>query len=265
MVKQHTLIVFITFALAAAVLLPVHAQETTIETFTLKHRTPQEIIPVIRPLAGVRGAVTGMNDQLIVRATPERLAQIKRLLRRIDVPPLRLMITVKQDAENAGADRGAQLYGRAGSNAAQLNARLYSTQSQRGGAYTQQVQALSGSPAYIQIGRAIPIMQQVITPAGQVINSIDYHNVSVGFYVLPRVSGNQVTLRISPRRDELSENGGEIAIQRVQTTVSGRLGEWIDIGGAVQQIQRQSNGIGYATSAYGSEQRRVLVKVDVLK
>lgn len=263
MVRQHTLIVSVLFALAA-VLLPARAQETAIEAFTLKHRTPQEIIPVIRPLAGAHGAVTGMNDQLIVRATPERLAQIKRLLRRIDTPPLRLMITVKQDAQSAGVDHGAQLYGRAGPDAAQLNARLYSTRSQRGGAYTQQVQALSGSPAYIQIGQAIPIVQQVLTPTGQVVNSIDYQDVSVGFYVLPLVSGDQVTLRISPRRDELSESGGEIAIQRVQTTVSGRLGEWIDIGGAVQQMQQQSGGIGYATSAYGSEQRRILVKAETL-
>ena len=50
----------------------------------------------------------------------------------------------------------------------------------------------------------------------------------------------------------------------MHTTVSGRLGEWIDIGGAVQQIQQQSGGIGYATSAYGAGQRRVLVKVDAL-
>lgn len=260
---RHTFTVFI-LLLLAAVLVPVYAQETTIEIFTLKHRMPQEIIPVIQPLVGTRGAVSGMNDQLIVRATPERLAQIKRVLRHIDIPPLRLVITVKQDAAGAGADHGARLSGRIGKDAARLNARLYSTQSQGDSAYTQQVQAVEGYPARIQIGHAIPVVEQAVTPAGQVINSFHYQDVGVGFYVLPLVSGNRVTLRISPHRDQLSASGGEIAIQRVQTTVSGRLGEWIDIGGAVQRMQNQSSGIGYATSAYGAEQRDVRVKVEAL-
>jgi hypothetical protein len=48
------------------------------EIFELKGRTPQEIIPLLKPFVGPDGAVSGMNNRVIVRTTPERMAEIRR-------------------------------------------------------------------------------------------------------------------------------------------------------------------------------------------
>lgn len=65
----------------------------------------------------------------------------------------------------------------------------------------------------------------------QVVERAQYSDVTTGFYVRPRVSGDRVTLEIGPQRDLLSrQSPGSVDVQSMATTVSGRLGEWMDVG-----------------------------------
>ena len=103
------------------------------------------------------------------------------------------------------------------------------------------------------------------TPFGlATTDSIAYRDGTTGFSVVPRLSGERVTLEINPQRDTLGA-GGAVNVQRVTSTVSGRLGEWMELGGIGQDMNAQSSGI--LSSAQGSRQdnRRVWVKVDELR
>ena len=71
------------------------AEQTTLEMLALQHRPAAELIPIIHPLVGNQGAVTGTGYQLIVRATPANLAQIRKALRVLDTAPRNLLITVR--------------------------------------------------------------------------------------------------------------------------------------------------------------------------
>ncbi|MBI2509360.1 MAG: hypothetical protein HYV99_05160 [Betaproteobacteria bacterium] len=54
-------------------------------------------------------------------------------------------------------------------------------------------------------------------------------------------------------------------VQRVVTTVSGRLGEWMEIGGITQDGGgRQSVLLGRTTTA-SSDSRRVLIRVEEVR
>jgi len=258
----------------------VHAQMQTMEIFSLKYRTVEQMMALIRPLVPPPGTVTGIQNQLIVRSTPQNIAEVRAVLERVDTAPRRLLITVRQDADaTTERDRlsisGTVPLGRNGEivvgapGGAGVEAQVLSSRRAESDRNTQQVQALEGQPAFIQIGQSVPVpSRQVVRGAfgTQVIDTVEYRDIGTGFQVLPRVNGDRVFLDILPQRETPGNAGpGSVNTQRLSTTVSGRLGEWIDLGGATQVIdERQSVLLGRTTRA-GIDQRRVLVRVEELR
>ena len=81
----------------------------------------------------------------------------------------------------------------------------------------------------------------------------------------PQLAGDTVTLQVSPQHDTPGRYGrGSSDVQRVETTVSGRLGEWIDIGGVVRGGAFESDSGSYRTRAASGESRRILLRVEAL-
>lgn len=184
---------------------PARGQDTVLEAINLKHRSVEQVLPFLEPLVHGEGSVSGMHNVLLVRTTPANLAEIRRALEAIDTPPRRLRITVRQDVDRD----------------------------------TQQLQVLDGTPAFIAIGRPRPAIERVWvqTPyGGRVVESIAYPNLTTGFYVVPWVSGDRVTLEVSPGRDEPAP-GTSMGSRQAHTKVSGHFGEWIDIGVEERSIQ----------------------------
>ena len=68
-----------------------------LEIIPLQHRTVEQVLPVLRPLLEPGGTLTGQSNQLIVRASPRNLAEIRSALEAIDRPLRRLQISVRQD------------------------------------------------------------------------------------------------------------------------------------------------------------------------
>jgi len=98
------------------------------------------------------------------------------------------------------------------------------------------------------------------------VETTQFRDAATGFYVLPRVAGDRVTLDISPQRETLSKQPrGGVNVQSMVTTVSGRLGEWMEIGGIGQDAsEQQSVLLGRTTAAAGSS-GRVLVRVEEVR
>lgn len=168
---------------------PIAFAQGSLEVFSLRHRTAEQVIPVLRPLLEPGGALSGQFNQLIVRASPGNLAQIRAVLDSIDQPARRLTISVRFDSAQDGV-RGS-----------------------RDERADQRIHVLEGGQAYISSGA-----------------SRNYAQADTGFAVLPRVSGSNVFLEIGTRQEAFAR-GGAIQGQRTATTVSGRLGEWIELGG----------------------------------
>ncbi len=264
------------------------------EIVPLKHRLVDEVLPPLRELVEPGGTVTGMNNQLIIRTTPDNLAQLKQVLATLDTRQRQLRITVRQGIASSSQWRQNELAARAGSgqpNGAvappgpgpivgpgagivvgdgdnQIAYRNYSTQGADDSANTHFVTAIEGTPAFIGAGQIVPLPRQsaVLTPYGASIQeSLDYQPVGAGFYVTPRLAGDTVHLEISPFADKLdSRGGGQIAQHGLSTVASGRLGEWIPLGGAGESYSESGGGLAYSTRRQGSDSYDVWVKVDVL-
>jgi hypothetical protein len=94
--------------------------QTILEVIQLKHRTTNEIIPLIHPFLDKQGALSGMRSRLIIRTTPDNLREIKQLLNEIDGSPRRLIITVKHDVGRVTARSLLNLSGNISKGDAQL-------------------------------------------------------------------------------------------------------------------------------------------------
>ncbi|MCG8426249.1 MAG: hypothetical protein MI754_02695, partial [Chromatiales bacterium] len=67
-----------------------------LEIITLTSRPVSEVLPIIKPFISPDGSVSGMQNQLIIRTSPDNLEEIKEILAKIDTPARRLMISVRQ-------------------------------------------------------------------------------------------------------------------------------------------------------------------------
>ena len=69
--------------------------ETEFKIITLQHLFARDLLPIIEPMVGADGAANGMNNQLIVRANPERMREIEATVASLDVARVNRKITVK--------------------------------------------------------------------------------------------------------------------------------------------------------------------------
>jgi len=261
-----------------------------LEVITLHHRSAEEILPVVRPLLDQGGVASGMNNQLILRTSPRNISEIRKLLERIDTPLRRLRITVLQNVDRETARRLTEVSGsvgignggritipggrgnegltvEAGQGGDHLRARIDSTQSTGQDNKRQQVMVLEGNRALIHTGQSMPVRQrQVVQSPWQtrVIDSTEYREVNSGFYVLPRLNGNRVTLEISAQNDAVAPEmkHGAAQVQNVTTTVSGRLGEWLELGDITREGNDAGSTVSRNTASQGEERRNILLKVE---
>ncbi len=293
---MRTLIIFQCWLVAVALCVATGAAvaQTTVEIIPLKYRNGAQVIPVLQPLLGRESSISNFQNQLVIRATPAELAQVKRVLASIDTAPKRLLITVRQDADIERDRREAEISGSVGNDNARvtipgsgsrsggnvglrngddrLRARIIDSQQITRNSTAQSIQVLEGHSAYIRTGESRPVRnRQVVRTVvnGQivdrVVDSTEYREANTGFHVLPRIQGDRVTLDINPQRESFDDQRrGAVNVQRVVTTVSGRLGEWIDLGGTGgTRSDENSVLLGRSTGRVG-ERHGVQVKVEEL-
>jgi type II secretory pathway component GspD/PulD (secretin) len=278
--------------LVALASIAAHAQSTVLEVIPLHYRMAEEVIPIIQPMLAREGSVSGFQGQLVVRTTPANLEEIKRILASLDTAPRQLVITVREETDvdrsrssaevsgsvggdhgrvtipGSGDTRGGNVVLRDGDDRLRVNV-LEGSGNERDRS-EQTVRVMEGREAFVRVGQSVPVRERQVqrTVVGgrvveQVVEGAQYRDIASGFYVLPRVSGDRVTLDVSSQRESLSRrSAGNVNVQSLVTTVSGRLGEWMEIGGVGQDASGQQAVLLGRTSTTSRDNRRVLLKVE---
>jgi type II secretory pathway component GspD/PulD (secretin) len=271
------------------------AQATVLEVIPLRYRQAAELLPIVQSLLPRDGSVSAFQGQLVVRTTPANLEEIKRVLASLDTAPRQLVITVRQDTEVERSRSRAEVSGSVGGEHGRVTIpgsgdtrggsvvlrdgddRLRANVLEAGGSghdrSEQSVRVMEGREAFVRIGESMPVRERQVqrTVIGgrvveQVVEGPQYRDAASGFYVLPRVSGDRVTLDLSSQRESLARQpGGRVNVQSLVTTVSGRLGEWMEIGGAGQDASEQQSALLGRSSSASRDNRRVLIKVDEVR
>ena len=255
---------------------PALAGPTQLDIVPLRHRTVDEAVAVLRPLASADASVSGMNGQLILRAPPAELRQLREVLAAFDTPRQRLLISVRRQHETAGSHAGVRVQGRLGGEGGSVTvgrpgparAEIHDS---RGAAFesgVQQIQVLDGGLASIAAGesRAAPQRQVVRTPYGtRVVETTVSVPAQRSLQVRPQLRGDQVTLEILADDAAFVAPGSvERRTQQVASVVSGRLGEWIDLGGIDSVEQQDSRELLGQAGVRRSHRTALQVRVEVL-
>ncbi|WP_278407814.1 secretin N-terminal domain-containing protein [Pseudomonas rhodesiae] len=222
------------------------------EVLNLSNRTSADLLPVAQNFIGKDGTVSAYGNQLIVNAALDKVQGLRTLLAQLDTPAKRLLITVDTN-ENNQQDTGDS----------QTRIISYGTVSRDGG--IQQIQASEGVPALIQVGQSVPLTTTSQDSYGRLQNQTQYRNVTQGFYVTASVTGDTVHLAISTNRDRTSQERPDVVnVQSTDTTISGRLGEWIPLAGINRQTQADKTSATRTYSTQGRDDLTLRVKVDTL-
>ncbi len=221
--------------------------QQALEIIPLRHRTADQVLPVLQPLVEPGGTLSGSRNQLFLRASSGNAADIKRVLESIDRPSRRLEILVRHDDAQERERRDLGASGSIGSRGARIDVTAEDSRRARAERVDQRVQVLEGGRAFIFAGQSRPVH----VPGATVIQE-----VGSGFEVVPRLSGERVLLDIQT---------GSAHGQRAVTTLSARLGEWVEVAGIASERAREDRSIGSASSRRGVEARRVWLKVEELR
>jgi type II secretory pathway component HofQ len=259
--RRHTVRVLLPVAVLVACGAPTWSPAESLEAIPLHHRLAEEIIPLLQPLLPGDAAVTGTGNVLLVRADAATLQQVRAALAVLDRAPRQLTITVGQATGSSDRNRSVRGSGTIASDdvhvgvnrppAAESGAEIVvrGDTSRDDLRNVSTVRALEGREAYVAIGQSQPFTSSsVITssPHGTVhSHSTGYRDVLGGFYVTPRLQGERVTLEISPFQQQPANvaRNPSVATQTLTTTVSGRLGEWIELGGAAGASDGSTAGL----------------------
>jgi hypothetical protein len=238
------------------------ARADSLETISLSHRLAEDLLPLLRPLLPPGSALTGTGNVLLVRTDPVTLNQLRETVAQLDRAPRQLLISVGQSSGTESGDRSVRGAATVGSGDVQVGinrppqaAAGAEIVARSGGSRdslrnVSSVRALEGFETYISIGQSRPYTSTSVISAGGwrppvVTQTTGFQDVQSGFFATPRISGDRVTLVISAQQQQLTGGGRQqpVSTASATTTVSGRLGEWIEIGGSSSQSDGRTSGL----------------------
>ncbi|MEJ2115062.1 MAG: hypothetical protein P8X88_03225, partial [Gammaproteobacteria bacterium] len=130
------------------------------------------------------------------------------------------------------------------------------------------IRVIEGGHAFITAGEIRPYEHRTIIRhryGVSVYDNVNYQDVTSGFYVTPRLIGNnKVSLHLQPHyRSANEEHSGTIDVQEADTTVEAYLGEWIQIGGIDTDANSKDNGILSTSHSSNNKRNEIYLKVDL--
>lgn len=249
-----------------------------LEIIPLRHRLFEELRPLLEPLLEPGGTLTGSGGQVIVKTSPANLDDIRRAITALDQRQQRLRVSVSQsrigdsaydsygiDGSVGGRDAGVAI-GRPPGGPDGVSARIARTHGRNEGTQVQSVLTLDGQSAWVNVvdARPQPYLNQAWTPYGPVVQEgIAWQQAQSGFYVTPRLRGDEVQIEISSQQQRFAQDGsGSLDTSGVDTVVHGRLGEWLPIGGSAETTAGAQGELLAHTRRQSSSHAGFWVRVD---
>jgi len=255
--------------------LPLLAGQNELKMITLKHRFAEDMLTTVQPMVGPGGTASAMNNILIIRTTPERLAEIEQVVSRLDVASRNIRIEVSHDSTVQRENRqlSASGRGRAGDtevvignpgrrNGAQIEMDEGSSRTRRQA--SQFLTVMDGASAFVEVGQSVPYTRQwaVFTQRyASIQQTTEFHDITTGFEVSPRYIGDEVEVEITPRIATANARGF-IDFETLSTRIRVKSGEWFDLGGTMQSRDEVSSAILSSGFNKASGTSALMIKVD---
>ena len=278
--------------LLGLVLLVSAVQADPISTIQLQNRPAEEVIPIVEPMLGPNDAITGQGFKIFLRSSPQTLVRVRDMIDVLDTPAKMLQVSVFQGSERDLGELGIGANVQIESGDASVDiGNGGDSEDHAGGSITygttdgsvsidgistqkslrdnpiHHVRVTEGTEAYIETGEQIPYFYS----AGWIgrkgfAGAIEYKDAVTGFYVLPRVRGDNVMLEVSPFRNSRSSRGGDnIETQSANTTITGPVGEWLLIGGVTEQLEQSQSTTGTTVATQSRQNTSIWIRADLVQ
>jgi len=231
-----------------------------VRVIELEHRQAEELLPVLESMLGSAGAVSALDNRLVVRAPPRDLAAVEKLIAQLDTPRAMLRIAVRQEQSSAaiGQEGGSILSTSPGGVGIVRGGRTLGNRSR---STEQFVQVLDGETALIEVGERRPYVRIRAYVGGHrrgVVEVTDFQDLAEGFLVRPQLLGEGVVLDISPYQS-MPADSTAINFSQLATRSEVPFDEWIDLGGHLAGHSVGDN-IGNVLRA-GGDERHLWIKI----
>jgi type II secretory pathway component GspD/PulD (secretin) len=235
------------------------------------YRSASDILPLVETLlsTGGKASLDVRTNTIIVNDTSESVAKIKALVANMDKPAEQVRIRVRFQETGVSKDRDLSASGKVSgdrwsvatgrSRREGVNIRARDTRVNRQGTTESFISVMSGSFAYLWVGKDVPFTEQWVYLSrryAHVAERVNFQRVETGFEVRPVVAGNSVHIEIVPRISSLEEGErGVVRLTEASTTMTVLKGQWVTISGTSEQSNEAirdilSTGSSSANSAF---------------
>lgn len=239
------------------------AEELVTKTIQLNYRQAEDVISLLRPFLHPNGVMTGDGYKILVKTSNKNYLDLQQLVAEVDVSMRQLRVSVTLDSELAKLENQLQISADAEDDEQEV--RQYASGNRKTSGTTQHINVIEGKWANVSTGESVPVGQRVRNPDGTITESITYRSVNNSIQVLPRISGDRVTLFIRPQSSNQTGPAGRTSTRSAETTITGKLKQWILIGGASTAEVNQPGSRVYSTQKSEASSSQMFVKVEVVQ
>jgi len=255
--KRNLLIVLGTLILSLTVLAGLSLAEVAV--IKVNYREAADLLPLVQSLLSSEGkaSLDERTNSIIVVDTRESVAKIQSFVATMDKPAEQVRVRFRFKETSRSTDRDISTSGRVsgehgsvaigGAEAEGVHVRAQDSRTQHRGQTESFISVMSGSTAYLWVGRDIPFTQRWVylthTYAHEV-ETVQFQRVETGFEVKPVVAGDRVHIEIVPRISSLEDRErGVVRLTEASTKVTVLKGQWVTIGGTSEQTNEAIRAI----------------------
>ena len=231
-----------------------------LEIINLNHRPAKELIPILEPLIDKNGSISGEKYVLFIRTSYKNFQQIKEALVTLDADFRQLRIDIMQESATTMKQYGFNV----SKDNKKTNSKVYSTQHSASNPKQQTIQVTEGQWATLQTGMSIPSISRSKNPNGTITESIQYKTILSKLKIHPIIKGDKINVKIKSftgSKDSVNSGGA----QGINTSVTGKLGEWIALGGITSVNNNSTSGFVFSTNRTSDSSQQIFIKIDITK
>jgi type II secretory pathway component GspD/PulD (secretin) len=260
--KRSSLIVFCVLIFSLACLAGA-SWAAEVAVIKVNYRSATDILPLVQDLLSPSGkaSVDTRTNSLIVFDTKESLAKIGAFVASMDKPAEQVKVRFRFQESGVSTSRDVGASGTVGGGGWSVttggdtrpgaHVRAQDTRVSRRGNTESFISVMSGSSAYLWVGKDVPYTERWIYLTrryAHIVETVNFQRVETGFEVRPVVAGDNVQIEIVPRISSFDKQEQVVRLTEAATTVAIPRGQWVTIGGTSEQ----SNEVFRDILSYGS-------------
>lgn len=243
----------------------------------IQFRSVSEVLPIVEDLLSINGKASAdeRTNSLIIIDSDESIQNIRTFLARFDKPARQARIRLRFDEVGSSEDRSVTVDGsvsgkRWGISKGKrrkdgIDIRLQDREQRQQGQSEYFVNVISGSWAYIMVGKDILYRERWIDLCSRYAGydiGVVFQSIESGMEVRPIIVGDRADIEIIPRISHgvSGREKGIIRFTRASTRLSVPLGQWTTIGGA----DKESNEVMKAILESGTGKQGSSISISLM-